>query len=318
MLKNCVIAGLQVNSEAYHTQKVERGTPKFIMSPSSLKLFNECPARWIAGYNPPDSDAKAFGSLLDTLALTPSQFPERYAVKPATYKDAKTGEEKPFNMNATICKTWASEQEGKVIVSNGDYVEAQTATKRLMADETIAELINCSDKQVHVAGEWHDKPTSLVIPVQCLIDLAPKADSPFQKSLCDLKTVRNASQRPFARQVFQFGWHVQAALDLALYGAATGQDRTDWLFVALENYPPFQTGRRLLAMDFIEIGQQTFKHALGRYAKCLKTGVWPSYDPAEEFSLVQAEPWMQFEAMGEAMEHQVEEEMAENNDVPTP
>jgi hypothetical protein len=274
MLKNCIIKGVGVNSDEYHSQTAERGTPEFIMSPSSLKLFNECPSRFIAGYQPPESDAKTFGSLLDTLALTPAQFPERYAVKPATYRDAKTGEEKPFNMNATVCKQWASEQDGKVVVSNSDYVEAQTAAKRLMADETIAELIGCSDKQVHVIGDWHDEATKLVIPVQCLIDLAPKSDSPFQKSLCDLKTTRNASQRPFARQVFTFGWHIQAAMDLALYAAATGEDRCDWLFVAQENYAPFQTGRRLLSQDFIDIGRHAFQSALKKYARCLKSGLW--------------------------------------------
>ena len=214
-----------------------------------------------------------------------------------------------------FCKAWIEEHEKFSVISNSDYIEARNAADRLMADETISELISGSDKQVHVSGLYKDEATKMVIPVQCLIDLAPKKDSPFQKSLCDLKTTRNASQRPFARQVFTFGWHIQAAMDLALYAAATGEDRCDWLFVAQENYAPFQTGRRLLSQDFIDIGRHAFQSALKRYARCLKTGVWDGYDPAEQFSLVAPEPYMSYESLSETLENDQIEAIQESDDI---
>lgn len=315
MFKNVKIVGVGVDSGTYHTQSAERGTAEFVMSPSSLKEFMVCPSRYKAGYRQPDSDAKDFGSLLDCILLTPNQFVTRYAVKPETYVDTKTGEKKPWNGNSSVCKAWVDEHADSCVVSSYDVTEAQKAARRLMDDETISELINCSDKQVHLKGEWHDEATKLAIPVQCLIDLAPRKDSTFQKSLCDLKTTRNASQRPFARQVFTFGWHVQGAMDLALYTAATSEDRTDWLFVAQENYSPYQVGRRLLSLDFLEIGEATYKGALKRYAQCLKTGIWPGYDASEEFSLVIPDPWMSYEAVSDQMEQQQNEILEENPDI---
>lgn len=310
-----------MNSEKYHTQTAARGTPEFFISPSSLKTFAECPARWKAGYAPPESDAKDWGSLLDCALLTPNDMGKRFACKPKTYPaDGKKGEpptEKPFNANSTWCKEWMAKQGDLQIVSHSELDAVENAVKRLLADETIATYHAASEKQVHVAGEWLDKNTGLIIPVQCLIDFVPRKDSEFQKSLGDLKSTRNAGQHAFGRWCYTAGYHIQAAFDLALFTAATGEDRTDWIFIVQENYAPFETGRRLLSQDFLDIGRQTFQHALGRYARCLKTGDWVGYDPAEEFSLVAPEPWMEFTALSDALEHE-QESLLQTDDVPMP
>lgn len=325
--RNAKIAGIGVNSSLYHTQDSPRGTAGFYVSPSSLKLFADCPSRFIAGYNPPDSDAKTYGSLLDTLLLTPEQFDGRYAVKPEAYKDAKTGEEKPWNGNSNACKVWLADHADLEVVSKGEVFEVQSAIARLKGDETIAALLDASDKQVHVTGEWLDERTGIIIPVQCLIDLVPRNDSEFQKNLGDLKSTRNAGLRPFARWCYTAGYHIQAAFDLDLYQMATrsnpkkpesGEDRSDWLFIIQENYPPYEMGRRLLSQDFLQIGRQTYQHALGLYARCMKTGNWTSYDPPGEFSIIDAEPFMEFNALSEKLEDDQREAEGQTNDVPMP
>jgi hypothetical protein len=313
---NCKIVGVGVNSESYHASNTPRGSKDFIMSPSALKSFSECASRWVAGYNPPASEAKSWGNLLDCLLLTPAQFKDRYAVKPATYKDAKTGEEKPWNGNSTVCKEWLSDHEDYEVISAAELANAQLAVNALLADETVAEYRKCSETQVHVKGEWHDKATGLIIPVQCLIDFVPSVKSVFQKSLGDLKSTRNAGVRPFGRWCFKAGYHVQAAFDLAMYVAATGEDRTDWNLIVQENYPPFQIGRRLLSQDFIQIGQQHFEHSLRRYAKCLKTGIWSGYDPDDEFTIITPEPCMEFSALEDAMEQDQTEQLESNDIIP--
>jgi hypothetical protein len=319
--QKCKIAGIGVNSELYHAQKGERGTAEFIMSPSSIKAFSECPSRWKAGYNSPDSEAKDWGNLLDVLLLTPESFQERFAVKPATYptEPSKKGGEviqKPFNSNSTWCREWIESQGNKVVISQKELADAISAKNRLMADETIAAFHAACDKQVHVAGQWKDDKTGIIIPVQCLIDFVGWKESEFQKSLGDLKTTRNAGQRVFSRWCYTAGYHIQAAFDIDLYTAATGEGRTDWIFILQENYAPFETGRRLLSQDLLQIGRQTYEHALSRYARCLKTGEWSGYDPADEFSLIQAEPWMEFNALSEAMEHEQIKQMETDDTTP--
>jgi hypothetical protein len=266
------------------------------MSSSALREFARCPSRWVGGYEPPDSEAKQYGSLLDCLALTPDQFDDRYAVRPATYPDSKTGEPKPWNANSNWCKAWIEEQEGAEIVSPGELDEAQLAVKRLRSDEIIASFLDDSDKQVWVAGLWKDEATGIIVPVKCLIDLVPRADTVFAKCLGDLKTTRNAALMPWQRWCYSAGYHIQAAFNNALYCAATGEDRTDFCFIVQENYPPFQTGKRLLSQDFMALGLAAVSRALADYCQCLKAGKWPGYDDTDEavqsWSVVAPEPWM--------------------------
>ena len=243
----------------------------------------------------PDSDAKDFGNLLDTLVLTPEKFDKRYVQQPSTYRNEKK-EEKPWNNNANACRAWHEEQQGKQVVSHKELTAAIAAKDRLLKDDLIASFIAASDKQVLVQAQWHDDETGLTVPVRCLMDLVPRLDSEFSKTVGDLKTTRTAALQSFSRDVFKMGYHIQAAFDLDLLVAATGEDRCSWVFVIQESYPPWQTGRRLLSEDFLALGRAEYQRILGLYCRCLKAGVWPGYDDTDEaiqgWSLVAPEPWM--------------------------
>jgi len=310
MFKNCKIASVGGNADTYHSAKGERGKPDFKVSSSMLSIFGQNAARWLAGYEPPESEAKRYGSLLDGLWLTPGSFEERFSIKPLEYP-SKYGP-KPWNGNSTWCREWISDQGGKQIVSKAEMADAKAAIDRLEADEVdgvklIKSVYDQSDKQVHVTGEWHDEATKLKVPVECLIDLAPRVDSEFASCLADLKSTRNAGLNAFQRWAYQAGYHVQAAFDLALYSAATGESRDTWLFILQENYPPWTVGRRMLSQDFVQIGRQTYQDLLARYCRCLKTNRWPSYDDNPEaiqgWTLLDPLPFMEYQALSDAIEH---------------
>jgi hypothetical protein len=276
--QNCKIRGIGVNPISYHGDKpFERGNPAYVISPSTLREIGHCPARWLAGYEPPPSEAKEWGSLLDCLVLTPGDFDARYAVRPLTFPDAKG--QPSTSGNTTACKAWVAEQEeaGREIVKADDLAEVKKAIAKIHADDILHRFLQASDKQVWVVGEWLDEKTGLVIPCQCLIDLVPRKDSEFAQSAGDLKSTRSAA--PFVFESFsrQRGYHVQAAFDLDILNAATGEERDTWCFVLSENYPPYQTGRMICELVKVNIGRQLYRLHLGRYAQCLKTGVWPDY-----------------------------------------
>lgn len=344
MLKNCKIHGIGVNSDDYHAQNAERCTPEYAMSPSSLKLFQDCPSKYKAGYNPPDSDAKTFGNLVDSLFLTPSQFEHRYVVPPEKYIDigmqcpicqsitdskkcakCKTDRkevkiEKDWNFGAMFCSDWRDEQRGKEIISNTEYLNARAAFKTLRDDETIASFRDASDTQVLVKGEWHDEATGLIIPVQCLIDLAPRRGTEWANNLGDLKTTRNSGVKAFSRWSYQCLYHQQAGFDLDMFNAATGESRQSWCFLLVENYAPWQVGRRILRPEsadpdrdetLLGLGRATYKRALKKYAQCLKSGLWPAHDEIDTFTEMVCEPWQNFEAASQMAEIQYDEALAE-------
>lgn len=309
--KNCRVVGIDVDPREYHSVSVDRGSRSYPVSPSMLKEFIHCPQRWVSGYRSPDSDAKAHGSLVDAALLTPNRFATDFIVEPDTYpasadnkeKGVKKGDPIPWSNNAKFCRAWRAEAEGHgaTVISSDELVIAQKAVKRFEADQILSQYLEESDRQVLVQGEWECEENGITVPVRCLIDLAPFKDSEFAETLADLKAVRNASVQPFTRQVYQYGWHIQAAFDLALYNAATGEGRHSWCFLVQESYPPFECGRRILSHDFEHIGQGAYKSAMAVYCECLKTGKWPGYDDHDEatqgWSIVEAEPWMGSESM---------------------
>lgn len=296
MIKNSRIIGTNVNSELYHTQEHERGTPGFFMSPSALKEFARCPRRWKDGYEPPESKAKDAGNLFDCLLLTPGQFEHRYAIKPDTYYNEKEGTDKAWNANSTVCKEWLAEHSDFECVSKEEIDEASEAIAKLQKDDVIREFLANSDRQVLLNAEWHDGATGLVIPIRCLMDLVPRVGTEFAKSLGDLKSTRNAGLTAFRRDCHKMGYHIQAAFDMDLYVEATKEDRVNWCLILLENFKPWQTGKRLLAQDFLDIGRADYRRALTSYAACVKTDHWPDYDENDEsvqgWTLVAPEPWM--------------------------
>lgn len=299
-LMNGIDHGDDVSYGHYAAQNdgVERGDPAFVMSRGELKALDNCPQRWFDGLKENDTDSKEWGSLIDALALS-DNYEKHYAVCPETYRNDK-GEEKPWNWNANACKEWREAQNGKVPLKHEEAKEAYRAIERLFADEQIAALIRSSRKQVMLTAEYHDKATGLVIPTRVLIDLAPELSSPFAKCLADLKTDRNAAPRAWQRKVYDEWYDAQAAMELDHWNAAKGECRQEFRHIIQENYPPYQTAKRVVGDDLLSVGRSKYLNALKRYCQCLKTGEWPDYDIAatnadlviDGWLYVKAEPWM--------------------------
>jgi exodeoxyribonuclease VIII len=277
--QNAKIKSVGANPVEYHSHPDERGNPAMIVSSSMLREFGACPARWRAGYLPPSSDAKDYGSLLDCLLLTPDDFEKRFVVQPETYTSDK-GEVKKWSNNATSCKEWNAVQleRGREIVVAQDLNDAHSAVARLRADFILSDFIDASDKQVWVTGEWLDAATGLIIPCQALLDFRPREDTEYFQRLGDLKTTRCAGVRQWQSWSSSRGYHVQAAFYTDLYNAATGEKRNDWCFVIQENFAPWQTARRILSRDKLKCGRTIYQGLMARYCKALQTDKWPDYD----------------------------------------
>lgn len=287
--RDAKIVGDDVDPAIYAKETHERGEAGYVISRSSLMTFAHCPARWLAGYQQKATDALDFGSLADTLFLQPHRFLERYAVKPLTYKNDK-GEEKPWNGNSNVCRAWLDDcgKSGKLPVHAEDVAEAKLALRRI---DTIRETRN----QVEIRATYQDaedisgEGTTLTVPVKALIDIVPDAPADW---LADYKTSISAHPRAWAKAVNQYNYDAQGAFFLDLFNAATGEERKEFRHIVQENYPPFEVGRRTLSAEFLSLGRDKYLKALRLYCKCLKTGVWPSYDAPSEWTVTEPELWM--------------------------
>lgn len=300
MIKNSKVIGANINPDDYHRSTVERGHAQYPVSPSMLKEFGRCASRWVRGYVGPETDAKDWGKLLDMSLMTPNAFKAKVILAPTEYPAIvkKVEVMKPWTFRATYCKEWREEKEaqGLMVLTQKEVDEVRAANKSVMQDEVMAEFINSSDKQVLVTAEWHDPTTGLVIPLRCLIDLAPRSGTEFGSCLGDFKTTFCASPFAFRRMIHKMGYHVQAAFDLDLYRAATGEDRNTWCLLIQESFPPWQTAKQMLSEDYVELGRRTYRSLLARYCSCIKLGIWPDYDlgpdSVQGWSLAEPESWM--------------------------
>lgn len=286
-LSNGKVVDANVRREDYCRQLegVKRGDPSFVMSRGELMEFNHCPHRWLMGYKSEPSKASDWGSLIDCLALTPERCAYEFAVTPKVYpcepskKDPRT--EKPWNRNATYCSEWEEAQEGKQIVKDAEMTEAMTAVDVLMEDAQVADLVRGSGKQVMVVAEYRDEDTGIVVPVKTLLDLVPSGQ--FEKAIADLKTCCSADARAWVKAVFDNGYHAQSALYMDAWNVATGEERLEFYHILQENYAPWETAKRMLSQEYIELGRMQYLAALKRYCQCLQAKTWPGYSARMEF-----------------------------------
>jgi len=328
MITNARIVSTSVDPAGYHGQPVKRGDAAFPMSPSAIKEFARCPSRWVRGYNPPDSASMKWGRLVDTMLLTPDAFGDRYAVTPATYKATvmrcpacesesnaascrKCGVkriaaemDKPWNGNASECQEWAKAHDGLEIITHDTHAQATEAVNRIHEDAATRDFLATCDTQVLVEAVWeHD---GLAVPIRCLIDLAPRADTEFAACLGDLKTTTCAAKVPYQRQCYRLGWHIQAAFNLDIYNAATGESRSEFVHIVSENFAPYEASRKRFLNDdqssqnMIVLGRLAYRRALNLYAQCVTRNVWPGYNTmggcdSQGWGLIEAEPFMEYE-----------------------
>lgn len=299
-LTNGKIVAKNYDSRLYRLNIGKRGDASFVMSRSELVEFAKCPSRWVKGYkeNEDGTDSTEWGSLIDCLLFEPSRFKERFAIKPATYTNEK-GEEKPWSGNSNKCKEWLNENSDKVCISLHTYDSALIAANRLLNDKSLTPIFRNSEFQVCATAEYHDKETGIIVPIKALIDIVPGGE--LSKSLIDFKTSLSACPTRWPRLLFQRGYHIQGAVFLDVYTAATGEDRCEFRHLVQENFPPYEISKPILGDEFVSMGRAFYTQALRRYARCLATGNWETYDEMHRdslsgWSLVQPEAYMLSEA----------------------
>lgn len=139
---NAKLLGVGVDNDVYRRTGGERGSLDFVMSRSALSDFLDCPRKWRDGCESKDTNATRWGSIMDTLILSPEKAEDRIAIYPDTYptetlkcpkcgsiSDAKTCRscakmtervpftaEKPWNNNSTFAQEWKKKRAGKMFI----------------------------------------------------------------------------------------------------------------------------------------------------------------------------------------------------------
>lgn len=115
----------------------------------------------------------------------------------------------------------------------------------------------------------------------------------------DLKETRSIRPKQWANAVYEFRYHMQAAVYRRAVLAATGVPaQFEWVLVRSTSVPA--VARRTPSHEWIEMGEAEWAHAVDVWAKCVTSGMWPGWEMRgvetvypEPYHLARHEEWKQ-------------------------
>lgn len=173
-------------------------------------------------------------------------------------------------------KAWAEEQraagrtplkadEVDLVGSMADAVQRQMAGMGVTLDRDRSEMVALAE----IDGVW----------CRAMIDNAP-ADP--RQPLYDLKSTTDASPEGLAKTIATYGYDLQAAHYLAVWKAATGEDRK-FRIIFVEKEPPYGVSVAELyrkpgdEADWFDHADALARDARRIWGECLTSGAWPCY-----------------------------------------
>ncbi|MBL3682615.1 hypothetical protein D3229_09755 [Leucobacter aridicollis] len=169
-------------------------------------------------------------------------------------------------------KVWAAEQRaaGMVPVKQRELDQINTVAESLLTHPTAKALLeaagnseasvfaSCPEIGVRLRGRFDRLPDDLDVAL-------------------DVKTVGQsggAAESEFTRQIFNFGYDVQAGQYLDTLKYATGRD-LDFAFIVVELTAPYLVNVITMTHTYLEMGRVKSMEARKRYRHGLDTGEWP-------------------------------------------
>ena len=201
------------------------------------------------------------GTATHTAILEPHLFGKTVAVRP------------PGNANSNAFKetkaAMLAEQPALVLLTEKDYRMVGEMSQAVHAHPTAGPLVLAC--QSEVSAIWTDAETG----IRC----RGRADAwvPKVNIIGDLKTTKNAARELFRRDVFNYGYYLQAAYYLRGW-AALGHTDVSYVVVAIEKDPPYAVAVYEFDSLWLAAAEEEINALLALYQACLATDCWPAYD----------------------------------------
>ena len=252
-------------NEAEYLAQVRTKEPMFSSS-IGKKLILECPEK--AYFSHPklggtvenkSTASMDFGNMLHSILLGAG--PE---IEVLEFDSYRTKESKEAKANA--------ESLGKIPVKRADYDELMSAVEKIRSEIKI---------YAPDFFEEHDSELSVIdvdihgVECQVRYDWAQVTKGNYM----DLKSTTNAQPGKFERQLYDFGYDLQAVLYMMVAEKLTPElaGRIQWKWVVVENTPPYTVSILEPSAECLWVGEQRLMRALETWRKCVEADYWPGY-----------------------------------------
>lgn len=160
---------------------------------------------------------------------------------------------------------------GNVPVHRGDLLEASRIAASIRRHRLASAIL--SEGQAEVSFYWIDEATG--------VTLRGRTDWLRDNAIVDVKTTKDASPRAFAKDCANYRYDMQADHYSEGIEAITGR-RLPFLFLCVENTPPYLVAVYQLDDDAMARGARDNAAARALYAECESADEWPGYSPEIE------------------------------------
>lgn len=234
----------------------------------------------------PDSDAFAFGRVLEDLVQGRGLDRNAYAVKPDGMSFAnKEG------------KAWraAQQADGKAIIVADDMQRMESMREALADNETALEMIRVCKAQPTIRCDFPPTPGLQARPDW--LSLEGCLSSGYAPLVLDLKSTRSLAKIATGRGVIEYGYHVQAAIVRKLLESSGVLDARFFL-LACEKALPFRCQVVEVTSEWLDAGWRWCERQLGKLAGHFERNEWPRVE-RELVALPPPPPWIDSDVSSE-------------------
>ena len=267
-------------------------------SQSRLKLLAKSPATARASMERPKDPTPQMkkGTALHCAVLEPNKFRDTYAQPEQC--SALTGKgERCRNAGAMrqagrwFCRTKGHAPDGTfdALQACPDYADVIGMHDALSAHPATREmLLRRTDTEISIV--WDDAETGVRCKLRADFLIAP------WQTIGDIKTCADASEEGFAKAIWDYRYHQQAAFYLDGTRSA-GLNYERFAFACVEPEYPYLTAARAITEAVVDIGRQRNRQLLRLWARCERSGKWPGF--SDEFTDVDFPAWVWKKALDE-------------------
>lgn len=249
-----------LTNEQYHADPC----PEMSLSSSGAReLLSCCPAKFMAAKKLPRENKRCFdiGSAGHLMVLEPHLFAQK--VCEVEYPDWRT--------KAAKEERDAAYAAGRIPLLSKEVVDIRAMHSVVWRDTLSARAFSGGKAEQSLV--WRDEEFG----IWCR--LRPDYMPNNAARIFDYKTAADGSPGAFMKDIYNRGYHQQAAWYLDGYEAVTGHRPREFWFVVQEKTAPFLLSFFQMDEMSLEIGRTLNRQAKGIFAWCLRNNRWPGYQP---------------------------------------
>lgn len=213
-----------------------------------------------------DTRNKEIGSAIHCALLEPDEFKTRYFLCEA---DKRTD---------AFYRGMAADHGGAFVLTRPEYKRITGMMLSAYRNKRFAKYMN-EPGYNEISFFSVDPETG--VPVKCRFDRLVTAGYAL-----DLKKCQDARGVDFTKAITNYGYYQQVAFYMAVHEWETGERLKKFPLAAVEEKAPHGFVMHDLDEVALILGRKHFREALNKYAECVESGVWPSYDSDSEVTSV--------------------------------